>query len=135
MSKTTIKVEISESKPDLLTKLGDAVLAKHLELGTASPLSGLDMVTFATKLSDGKDKRAEAKKLHDQAESLNQQAGLSLGLDKSQNAKTPGTIYSTLTSVRDILLGLNRGQEKKLSEWGFDVVISDVIINKKEKPQ
>lgn len=135
MSKTTIKVEISESKPDLLTKLGDAVLAKHLQLGATSPLSGLDMVTFATKLSDGKAKRAEAKKLHDQAESLNQQAGLSLGLDKSQNAKTPGTIYSTLTSVRDILLGLNRGQEKKLSEWGFDVVISDVTKSKPANPQ
>jgi hypothetical protein len=119
----------------LLAKLGDAVLAKHLELGAASPLSGLDMATFATKLSDGKDKRAEAKKLHDQAESLNQQAGLSLGLDKTQNAKTPGTIYSTLTSVRDILLGLNRGQEKKLSEWGFDVVISDVTKSKPANPQ
>jgi len=135
MSKSSIKVEIPESKPDVLTKIGEDVMKKHLELGTASPLNGLDMDTFANNLNNGISKRTDAKRLHDEAELLNQQAGLCLGLDRSQNAKTPGTVYSTLTSVRDILLGLNRSQERKLSEWGFDVVISDVIINKKEKPQ
>lgn len=93
------------------------------------------MVTFAAKLNDGIAKRAEAKRLHAEGELLNQQAGLSIGIDKSQNAKTPGTVYSTLTSVRDILLGLNRGQERKLAEWGFDVVISDVTKSKPENPQ
>ncbi|MCX6239038.1 MAG: hypothetical protein NTY07_15995 [Bacteroidia bacterium] len=68
------------------------------------------------------------------AELFNQQAGLSLGFDKSQNAKTPGTFYSILTSVRDILLGLNRSQERKLAEWGFDVVISDVTKSKPVNP-
>jgi len=130
MSKTSVKIEISESKPDDLTKLGGSVLKKHLELAANSPLIGLDMETFADKLNDGIAKRAEAKKLHEQAELLNQQAGISLGLDRSQNAKSQGTVYSTLTSARDILLGLNRGQERKLAEWGFDVVISDVTKSK-----
>ena len=108
MSKTSVKIEISESKPDDLTKLGGSVLKKHLELAANSPLIGLDMETFADKLNDGIAKRAEAKKLHEQAELLNQQAGISLGLDRSQNAKSQGTVYSTLTSARDILMGLNR---------------------------
>ena len=135
MSKTSVKIEISKSKPEELTKLGNVVFAKHTALGAASPLNGLDMVTFGTKLSESVDKRAEAKQLHDQAEALNQQAGLSLGVDKSQNTKTPGTVYATLTSARDILLGLNRGQERKLSEWGFNVVINDVTKIKPEIPK
>ena len=135
MSKTSIKVEIPESKPDMLNKMGDDVLKKHIELGEKSPLNGLDMETFAVKLNDGKTKRAQAKSLHEQAELLNQQAGLSIGIDKSQNTKTTGTVYSTLTSARDILLGLNRGQERKLTEWGFDVVISNVTNNKPENPK
>jgi hypothetical protein len=135
MSKTSVKIEISERKPDELTKLGDNVLKRHLELGADSPLNGLNMTTFADKLNDGIAKRAEAKRLHEQAELLNQQAGLSLGLDRSQNAKSQGTVYSTLTSARDILLGLNRGQERKLAEWGFEVVISDVTKSKPTNPK
>jgi hypothetical protein len=132
MSKTSIKVEIPESKPDLLNKMGEDVLKKHTELGEKSPLNGLDMETFAANLKDGISKRAQAKSLHEQAELLNQQAGLSIGIDKSQNTKTVGTVYSTLTSARNILLGINVGQERKLTEWGFDVVISNVTYNKPE---
>ena len=130
MSQTAIKVDIPGRKPDELTKLADDVLSKHLDLGDASPLKGLDMIIFQKNLNDGTSKRTEAKRLHDHAELLNQQAGLCLGIDKAQNVKTPGTVYSTLTSVRDILLGIYKGQERQLSEWGFEVVISDVARNK-----
>ena len=132
--KTTTKVEIPVHKPDELINSGGDVLKKHVQLGEKSPLNGLDMATFERNLNDAIAKRAEAKKLHDLAELLNQQAGLSLGTDSSQNTKTPGTVYSTLTSARDILLGTYKGQEKKLSEWGFDVVISDVPQSSKTKP-
>ncbi|HEY4787357.1 MAG TPA: hypothetical protein VIH57_14960 [Bacteroidales bacterium] len=124
--RTSVRVDIPESSPDDMITLAKKALAKHKDLGTASPLNGLDMTTFTSNLTAGEDKRAQAKSLHNQAETLNQQAALNLGIDKSQNAKTPGTVYSTLTSVRDILLGIYKGQEKKLTEWGFDVVISDV---------
>jgi len=131
--KTTVKVEIPVHKPDELTKTGEDVFKKHTELGVQSPLNGLDMETFAKNLDDAVSKRTEAKRLHDQAELLNQQAGLNLGTDPAQNTKTTGTVYSTLTSARDILLGLYRGQEKKLSEWGFNVVISDAPQNTRIK--
>ena len=132
--KTTVKVDISVRKAEDLITTSEDVLKKHVELGEKSPLNGLDMVTFAKNLNDAKARRAEAKKLHDQAELLNQQAGLSLGMDSTQNSKTTGTVYSTISSVRGILLGMYKGQEKKLSEWGFDVVISDVPQSKKTKP-
>ena len=32
------------------------------------------------------------------------------------------------------MLGLNKSQEKKLSEWGFSVIISDVAKNNKVNP-
>ena len=132
--KTTIKVEIPVHKPDVLISTGKEVLKKHAELGDKSPLNGLDMETFERNLNSAIDKRTQAKKLHDQAELLNQQAGLSLGTDSTQNTKTAGTVYSTITSARDILLGLYKGQEKKLSEWGFEVVITDVPQSVKSKP-
>ena len=132
--KTTVKVDISVRKAEDLITTSEDVLKKHVELGEKSPLNGLDMVTFAKNLNDAKARRTEAKKLHDQAELLNQQAGLSLGMDSTQNSKTTGTVYSTISSVRGILLGMYKGQEKKLSEWGFDVVISDVPQSKKTKP-
>ena len=126
MSKTSVKVEIPNCMPDVLTKIGEDLLKKHLELGEASPLSGLDMETFAAKLKVGTTRLEGAKILREHAEVLNQRACLSFGIDKTQNAKTPGTVYSTLTRARDILLGLNRSQERNLSEWGFEVVISEV---------
>jgi len=129
--KTSIKVEIPENKPDKLTALGDSVIAKSKELGVASPLNNLDMETFEKNLTEGKAKRAEAKRLHDQAEALNQQANLNLGIDNAQNVNTSGTVYSTLASARDILLGIYKGQEKRLTEWGFSVVISEVTKNNK----
>jgi len=132
--KTTVKVDISVHKAEDLITTSEDVLKKHVELGEKSPLNGLDMETFAKNLNDAKARRAEAKKLHDQAELLNQQAGLSLGTDSTQNSKTTGTVYSTISSVRGILLGMYKGQEKKLSEWGFDVVISDVPQSTKTKP-
>lgn len=122
MSQVFTKVEIPSNKPDSMVDLGTNVEKHHTELAEASPLSGLDMVTLKTKVASAKDKRAQAKKLRDQAEVLNQQADLELGIDKTQNSKTPGTVLNILTSARDILLGLNRGQEEKLSEWGFKVI-------------
>jgi hypothetical protein len=129
--KTAIKVDINESKPDDLITLADKVLAKHKDLGTSSPLNALDMATYEQNLTLGKANRVEAKRLHDQAEKLNQQASLNLGTDQTQNVSTPGTVYSTLARTRDILLGIYKGQEKKLNEWGFNVVISEVVKNSK----
>ena len=135
MSKSSIKVEIQENKPDILTKIGEDVVKKHFELGTARPQNDLDKDTFVNNLNNGISKRIDTKRLHNKDELLNMQVGLCLGIERLHNAKIPGTADSTLTNVRNILLGLNRSQERKLSEWGFNVVFSDVIINKNEKPQ
>jgi len=72
-------------------------------------------------LADAKAKRDEAKELHKQAEKLNEEANLALGIGKSQNSKTSNTVLSILTASRDTLLGIYRGQEEALNDWGFNV--------------
>ena len=122
MSKSSIKVEITECKLDETTKLRGDALKRHLEFGADSLFSGLDMKTFNGNLNDGMDKWSDAKKSHGQAELLNQHAGLSLGLCRSQNAKSQSIVYFTLTSTRNILLGLNRSQKNKFTEWGLTLL-------------
>jgi len=135
MSKQSIKVALYVKRLDEMIASGETMLAKHKELGAASPLNPLDMASYEKNLLDGKADRQEAKRLHDEAEKLNQQASLKLGMDKSQNITSPGTVYSIRARARDILLGINKGQEKKLSEWGFGVVIRDVVKgNKNNNP-
>lgn len=137
MSRIIVKVEIPRDSPDDLLKLSSEVEQNHLKLGEASPLNGLDMKTFTAKLKSAEENRKEAKRLHAKAELLNEQALLDLGIAKSQNSKTPDTLYNTLTRVRDILLGVNRGREENLNEWGYKVVNSVVRTKKvtKEKTE
>lgn len=132
--KTSVKVEINESKPDYLVDLAEKVLVKHKAMGTSSPLNSLDMTTFEQNLKLGKANRADAKRLHDEAEKLNQQANLNLGIGVGQTVSTPGTVYSSLARVRDVLLGIHKGQEKNLNEWGFDVIITEGTNGRRSKP-
>lgn len=132
--KRSVKVEINESKPGDMVDLAEKVLAKHKEMGTSSPANSLDMTTFEQNLKLGKDKRAEAKHLHDEAEKLNQQANIYLGIGPGQSVTTPGTVYSGLARLRDVLLGIHKGQEKNLNEWGYEVIITEGTNGRRSKP-
>lgn len=133
MSRSTVKAEINSNKPDEVLKIAGQSNKQHIVLGPDSPVKHLDMTTFNALVKSAEEKRAEAKRLHEQAEILNQSAMLDLGLTKNQNSKTPGTVYSILTSIRDILLGTYKGQEEKMNEWGFKVITGTVVRNKKVK--
>lgn len=132
MSKVTVKVEIPVSSPDDLLGMALRLESNHTKKGVDSPLNSIDMTTFSVKLKRAQENRALAKKMHEDAEALNQQALQDLGIAKGQNSKTQGTIYSLITSARDVLMGINRGQEEKLNEWGFKVV-SGGTMNSKSK--
>jgi hypothetical protein len=135
MARVTVKVGIHRRKPDKMINLANDVLEKHKELGENSPLKVLPWDKIQTKLLSAKEKRAEAQALHSRAEALNQEAELALGIADSQNSRTDGTIYNTLTRARDILLGIYKGQEETLSEWGFDVVSATVKNSKRKKTE
>ena len=122
MSKTNVRVDIPNNRADELLALGENIDKMNTELGELSPVKGLNIAALQAGVATAKSKRDEAGKLHKQAEKLNEEANLVLGLDKTQNSKTPDTILNIVTATRDILLGLNRGKEEALNDWGFDVV-------------
>jgi hypothetical protein len=122
MSRPTVKVEIPIGKPDDFLTLAAAIAAKHTELGEGSPVKSLNMSTFGANVTKAKGFRDDAAKLHKQAETLNEQSRVVLGISENQNSQIEGTVYNLITRVRDILLGIYRGQEEKLNEWGFNIV-------------
>ncbi len=69
-------------------------------------------------------KHVLAKKLSREAEAATKARNLALGKGKDQQSTTPGTVLFYVTSIRDVLLGLFKGQEHKLRNWGFDVDVS-----------
>ncbi len=52
------------------------------------------------------------------------EANKALGVGKGQNNTTEGTALFHVIGIRDGLLKTFRNNEEKLSEYGFDVVVS-----------
>jgi len=120
----TVKVTIPISSPDALIRLSKDVNKKHKALGDESPLTSLlDMEGYDQKLQDAVQLREEAKALKGQSESKLEESKLILGLGKDQNVNTTGTVYNKLWKIKNHLLAIHKGNEEKLSEWGFNVVI------------
>lgn len=124
MTRKTIKVTIPYNKPDELISLAENVNNKHEELGESSPLSALNkMDVFGDKLGQAGQLRNESKKLRNQSESKMEEAKLNLGIAAGQTKETPDTVYNLMLRIRDLLLVTHQGNEEKLSEWGFKVVV------------
>jgi hypothetical protein len=122
MAKTNVKIEVPGNSPDALIALGEKIDKKNTELDGESPLRSLNMTALKDGLSVAKTKKEQARELRRQAEKLNEEADLALGLGKTQNSKTPDTVLNIITAARDVLLGINRGKEEALGDWGFKVV-------------
>ncbi|HEX3009199.1 MAG TPA: hypothetical protein VHO90_16465 [Bacteroidales bacterium] len=122
MSKTNVKVTIPKSSPEELIDLGDKVDKKNTELGETSPVKTFNFVALKAALASAKAKREEAAELHQRAEKLNEEANLALGIGRIQNSKTPDTVLTIVTGIRDALLGFYRGKEQALNDWGYKVV-------------
>lgn len=106
---------------DKLTKLVANVLKKHDADGSASLLSAFDMAALKTLNDDAAKKLSDAGAANRNKEKATQARNLALGTGKGRNTKTPGTVAYIVRSVRDILLGIYRGKEQQLGDWGFTV--------------
>lgn len=127
----TVRVKIPVSSPDDLISLSKDVDRKHKDQGEESPLTPLlDMEGYDQKLQDAMQLREEAKILKAQSESKLEESKLILGLGKDQNVYTPGTLYNKLWKIKNHLLAIHKGNEEKLSEWGFNVVIGTAKTRK-----
>jgi len=134
MSRKVVKVEIPDSQPDRLITLCEDVYRKHTALGDASPLIEMDMAGFNTQLTLAKSKRDTSHEQRRQSESTMQESDVALGIDKGQTSETPGTMYNRITLARDRLLVSYAGNEEALSQWGFNVVISEFVPGKRKSP-
>lgn len=109
------RIPIPEESPEKLLALAAAVVAKHEELGDASPLNQLKVgdkpfaeiaATVAAAQTDHDDAKA-AEKLAEQKHG-------------DRNAKLPN-ILKLVRQSRDLLTVLNPENRKALGEWGYTV--------------
>ncbi len=110
MAKNNVRVEIP-GDPSALIALAAKIDARHLALGTASPLKELeDVATFGPAVAraadhDGKADDYEAKRETEIGE---------------RNKDVPG-VTKGVRARRDLLLAVYQSNPKKLTEFGFDV--------------
>ncbi|MBC8384145.1 MAG: hypothetical protein H8E57_01340 [Candidatus Cloacimonetes bacterium] len=136
MASRNVSVDIFKGQPEKALDLGDNIVEKHEEDPVASPLGQVvDMTVMRDNISSAKGKREQAKALHRQAEMLNEEANNLLGIEVGQTSFTEGTIYNSLTKIRDLLLVLNKGHEEALNAWGFDVVVKGSSPSQPQNPE
>ena len=133
MPKKNVRVDIPRNSPVKLIRLNKRIIERHEQLGDDSPLKELDMDTLKNKTMQAEEVREEAARLHAQAEALNEEARLLLGIDKGQNSYTEGTVYNLDILIRNRLLLVHQNTEEQLSTFGFNVVIRMSKMPKRKK--
>ena len=129
MAANNFRIAIPGNPEDLI-KLGMKLKEKHLALGADSPIKGVkDLDLFAGKLTTADTKNELSKQLYRDAERATQDRDLSLGHVGQLREQT---VRYWVTAARDVLLGLNKGNEQALGVWGFSVDTSPPV--KKVKP-
>jgi len=104
--------------------LCDRIVKQHIAAGNASALNGLDMNEFDAQLQKLKAVEAQIQYLFGQLSPLYQEKAQLLGRAAGQTVNTKGTLLFFTTQIRDVLLGIHKGVERKLATWGFRVVLS-----------
>lgn len=118
MAAKNFRVDIP-SNPDDLIKLGKQLKDKHVALGDDSPIKGVkDIALFPAKLAVADTKNALMIQLYKDAEKATQDRDLPLGQTGQLREQT---VRYWVTAARDVLLGLNKGNEQALGDWGFTV--------------
>ena len=116
----SISVVIPQEASELIL-LAKGILAKHVADGAGSILNGFAMSDMQTQTTTAEPQHALAKKLEKRAEKAIEARDLALGHAKEQKSTTPGTVLYYVSSARDVLLGIFRGREHNLGDWGYEV--------------
>jgi hypothetical protein len=118
MANKTFSVEIPTNPDDLIT-LAKAILAKDTALGANSPFKNIkNWSNFAPLNATADTSNQSSQSLYQQAEEATQ--ARDNALNQSGQMKE-FTVRWFVTSARDVLLGLNKGSEQALGEYGFNV--------------
>lgn len=108
-------------EPPALIELAEAIIAKHVVDGVASPLNLLDMADMTAKTTFAKARHAEVEQMDKDKEKAYETRDLALGINEDQDSFTPGTVSFYVKSARDVLLGANKGREQTLGDWGYRI--------------
>jgi hypothetical protein len=118
MAKQTFSVDVP-TNPDDLIALAKAILAKDSALGANSPFKNIkNWANFATLNGTADTQNTASNTLYQQAEEATELRDNALG---QTGQLKENTVRWFVTSARDVLLGLNKGQEQQLGEFGFNV--------------
>lgn len=105
--------------PELLIKLLKKVVKKHQDDAASSPLKDFDMSTLSGMATEADKQHTDGDDFRKKAEACTQLRDKALGLHTTSVEE--GTALWTLMAARDLLMGLYKGKEQKLGDWGFEV--------------
>ena len=88
------------------------------------------MADFSAKTTTADTQNQVSAKLYRDAETATQNRDIALGADRS----TQGTVNYYVAAARDMLLGIYKGNEQKLGDWGFTVEQSSQGSGSKPAP-
>jgi hypothetical protein len=122
------RVRIPRTPEGLLT-LTERLCARHEADAAASPLAGLDMARLKANGTQARAEHGRASELRKKAEQCTELRDRALGIASARTEE--GTALFTVLAARDVLLGLHKGREHRLGDWGFEV---DASPRAKVKP-
>lgn len=112
------RVRIPRTAEGLLT-LTERLCARHDADAAASPLAGLDMARLKANCTLAKTEHGRASEFRQKAEQCTEVRDRTLGIASAKTEE--GTALFTVLAARDVLLGLHKGREHRLGDWGFEV--------------
>ena len=112
------RVEIPRN-PEELIKLLKAVTKKHDADGASSPLKDMNISAVKAQTAEADKQHTDGESFRKKAEDCTQARDKALGLSKK--AVEDGTAIWHVMAMRDVLMGVYKGREQKLGEWGFTV--------------
>jgi hypothetical protein len=132
MAKQTFSVDVP-TNPDDLIALAKALLAKDTALGANSPFKNIKNWSNFPALNGTADTQNNTSNtLYQQAEEATELRDNALG---QTGQLKENTVRWFVTSARDVLLGLNKGSEQQLGEYGFNVTYGPATSAAKAKPK
>ena len=108
-------------KANELIILAEKIIAKNTELGVDSPITGLNIVDFTAKTETAREKNDAAIQINNDKEKATQLRDQYCGFSPKQGVTFAGTVLYYVTQARSVLLGLYKGTESVLGDWGFQV--------------
>lgn len=120
----SVRIDVPYNSPEQAIDLGQSIIDQHTQLGADSPIPPNLVAKLTPKVTAAVTKRKTAIKMKKDAEALMQEAGNEIGIGKGMTTTTPDTGMFVITQIRDILAGAYKGNEEKISTFGFNVVVS-----------